>query len=147
MKNALPILLALALTACGDGGREIVMPLKAGMPAADVTAAERAVEMLIKTCPGLPRYWDDLAVGAPVAVKEATLTDQRERGWVRAVAIELHVAARPKHIPHAFFAAGHRCYYDAAMPPAMGIAVAKSACISLCLDQRTRQSQAFLNPR
>lgn len=143
----LPILLVLALVACGDGGREIALPLQAGMPAADVAAAERGVEMLIKTCPGLPRYWDDLTVGSPVVVKDASLTDQREHGWTRAVAIELHVLDRPKHIPSAFVAAGQRCYYDAALPPAVGISAAKSACISLCLDQPSRQSLAFLNPR
>lgn len=101
---------------------------------------------LNKLCPGVSRYGDDLFQHETAKIGEANLTDQRERGWKRAVTVELKVSDSPKTIPAAFYASGHTCYFDVGVTAPIGVSISKRPCISICLGKKTDTASPVFIP-
>ncbi len=124
-----PLLCVFGLVACGADSA-ITFP-NAGIPADQLEVANRAFGALIAACPGIKRYRNDYE---PVAMRrvEASMTDQRERGWHRVTEFEIRVIDKPSGDPLRFRAAGHSCWYVIGDGAPVGVATAKRPCVALC---------------
>lgn len=137
-------LLCISTVACGASDKELVFRMQDGLTAADVKLAEQGVKTLIEACPGIATYWSDLSQQSPVSLKNASLTDERERGWKRAVEIVLKASTSPKTIPSSFRANGHVCYFDVGVSAPYGVSIAKSACAAICKSSAENPSLLFV---
>lgn len=147
MKNMLFVVVVAALAGCGESGKELTFRTRDSLPAADMQLAQQGIRTLINSCPGIARYWGDLEQQTAVDVKTASLTDEREYGWKRAVSVELKVSDSPEVIPTRYHATGHHCYFDVGISDPVGVSVAKRPCISICSDTDSKASPALIRPK
>ena len=141
MRNsALIVVLVCIIAGCGQTGKELVFDQAAGMSAEDQKVTTIGVEALVKSCPGISRYWADLKQIEPAGTREASLTVQRERGWKRVVSIDLRVSDKPELIPREYYAAGHSCRFEIGT----AVSVAKSPCVSVCKDLRATEAYVYV---
>lgn len=144
MKPLFAILLAACLVISGCGDKELTLKMNDALSPEDKQLALNGVAAMMDVCPGLARHVVDLSSGGSVDVRGASLTDQRELGWERTVAVEIHVAERPRSIPSTYRAQGNRCYFDISVSPPHGVSIAKSPCIALCQDSPATVPWAFM---
>lgn len=142
-RSVLFCVIALLLSACGNSGKELVFKKVDGMSAGDQKAAANGIATLITACPGIGRYWGDLKQIEAVAIRAASLTDQRERGWKEVVSVALKVSDRPESIPFKYHASGHICRFDVWTE----VSIAKSPCISVCTDSESKVSNAYIQAK
>ncbi len=138
------IFVALSVTGCGETEKTVSLKLRPDLQPADVAAAEQAAATLFDACPGIGRHWGDLTAPQGIAIRPASLTDQRERGWKRAAAVDLVVADRLQSMPKTYRAAGQHCHFEIGIEPPLGVAVAKAACVSVCMDRDATETSAFI---
>lgn len=138
------ILVALSVTGCGETEKTVSLKLQPDLQPADVAAAEQAARALFDACPGIGRHWGDLTAPQGVTIRPASLTEQRDRGWKRAAAVELVVSERPQSLPGTYRAAGQHCHFEIGIELPLGVAVAKAACVSVCLDRAATEISTFI---
>lgn len=144
-------ILAAAFLLVGCGANEAAPPatvkrIDLNASQADQQLIRAGLVTLNKLCPGLSRYGDDLFQHETAKIGEANLSDQRERGWKRAVTVELKVSDQPKAIPSSFYSAGHTCYFDVGVAAPIGVSISKRPCVSICLDKKTDNAQPVFIP-
>ncbi|MGA0569626.1 hypothetical protein ACO2Q9_02775 [Variovorax sp. VNK109] len=104
--------------------------------AATATTEQDARGALQKACPGLATYASDLTVSS-AAKQPASLTDQREKGWrdVYSFKVRVNPAASGRLLTE-YRAQGQTCTFDVEASKVATVAVAKSACLSVCRDKQ-----------
>lgn len=137
------VAVVLAVIGCSSNEKEMAIDVQDGLSPAHFKKAESGLEILFNTCPGLRRYLVDLSQGRPVTVGEPLYLDREERGWKDAVYVEFVVADRPKAVPAAFRAGGHRCHFSVSPDAPAGVSVAKTECVSLCAGEPKSSEQGF----
>ncbi|GAB2182667.1 hypothetical protein DLREEDagrD3_28900 [Denitratisoma sp. agr-D3] len=117
---------------CAAVAAPLVLAPADGVQGKDKITAQAGIDVLLKSCPALARYGDDLkSTGAKP--REARMAEQRDLGWESAVEIQLVVVDRPQRIPLEYKASGHHCYFD--VSPAgknAGVTISKRPCIAIC---------------
>lgn len=79
--------MVVSVAGCGETEKTVSLKLQPGLAPADVAVAEHAARALFEVCPGVVRHWGDLAAPQGIAIRQASITDQRERGWKRAASV------------------------------------------------------------
>lgn len=136
-------LVGLVTVGCGGDRRQPAFTVDGQLSKSDAALASGATRTLLATCPALISYAEDFVGFSFVKLREATLDDQRERGWMRAVEVEMVVVDHPKSIPREFKAAGHHCYFDVGVAAPLGVSIAKRPCVALCKGLADTSGLAF----
>lgn len=137
-------LLGVGISVWGASESELTFKMQDGLSVSDVKLAEQGVKTFIEACPGIVKYWSDLSQQSPVSLKDASVTDQSERGWKQAVEIVLKVSSNPKTIPASFRANGHVCYFDVGTSAPSGVSIGKSVCAAICKVSEEKPSLLFV---
>lgn len=125
LKNAFAIAsLFVALTGCGSEGAgdfKINLPADPGLR----SKTETVLPAILKTCPGLKRYGNDLGF--------ASVNAGSMRGYEGGIEITFAVIERPQRLPSSIrtVSAGQTCYINV-KPDRSKIYIGKTACHSIC---------------
>lgn len=148
MKRLLWIAIVLsALYGCGSREKDLSFTMRDGLSPADAQLAEQGLRTLIEACPGIARYWGDMRQYAAVDVRPATLDEDRNYGWKRAVSVAIKVSDRPDNVPREYYAAGNSCLFNVGFTEPVGVAATKKACISVCTDTDQNETYALIRPK
>lgn len=123
MKALLSVIVAIGLSACGDGAT----PLE--------QVPDSFTATLLGACPGLKVHASDIRLTKPVLVKPDD-TVFRERGWRSTYGITVKVSDTPSsRLAHEFKATGQSCAFLLDADGFQTVAVSKSPCMAICRDK------------
>ncbi|MDR2187008.1 MAG: hypothetical protein LBE62_03025 [Azonexus sp.] len=140
------LLAASVITGCGQsdnesggagngGDRTLSFRTPPGLSDADMPKITAASVALVKSCPGVVKYWDDLAQQGFTSSTHADSDDAEQMGWDKVVAIEMAVSDKPKSIPVEWNARGEHCFFRIGTEYPPGVSITKTPCIAVCLDK------------